>query len=302
MLLIYRHLRIGLIAACLALGACAEKARTLHVAVVQFEAESIAAVDAIDVMRRAEIAPPRQSPAEATDQFVKNVLEFEGDITSDALPIVIDPYTVDPSKLAEIDKRWSAFLGDLRLQYTAFARIFDSIERASFTGRKAIQEAKPYIEKLTAQMAFFADSIEQHPPRLLQYRNALLAQLNLIKASNQSTEDKRQQIASWRDDWIAMEAAEAELMRATVERCVKAAIVGREIRQQIADYNNISLADIVEAINRGFLIAESITGDDYSELHARADEIIQTIKSDPIWSSVADTVLRELNGLMPPSV
>ncbi len=279
----------------LLLAGCTEKARTLHVGVSQFEVQSMLAIDAIDRLRLAEVAPAARSPAQATDELVRNVLDFEGEITVDALPVLIDPYALDAAAMAESDRRWAAFIGDMRTQYTAFARIFDSIERASFTGREAIRQTKPYVEKLTAQMAFFADSIARNPPQLLQQRSAMLQGLNDIKAGSAPTDEKARQIARWRDDWLALEAAEGELMRQTVEQCVKAAIIGREIRQQIEIYDDVTLDDIVEAMNRGFQIAQSVTGDDYAQLRGRADEIVQTIRADPVWSSVADTVLREIN-------
>lgn len=273
------------------------KARTLHVAAGDFKNESVAAVDAIDAMWRAEIAPPALSHAAATDAFADRVLALEEPVTSETLPIVLDPYTLSPAEQKQLEERWSAFLSDLRLQYVTFAAIFDNVERASFTGRDEIGQAQPYVEKLTAQLAYFAQSISDHPPRLAQHRGALLARLDMIQQSSDPESEKRQAIALWRDDWLAMEAAENDLRDRTVRQCVKAAIIGKTVRDQIVAYGDLTLEDLVEAINLGFQLAQSATGNDFAGLRGRVDEITQSIQADPVWSNSVNEVLGQINHL-----
>ena len=290
-------LLLGVIALGLSISGCMAKARTLHVAVSDFKNESVAAVDAIDAMWRAEIAPPPLSHAAATDAFVERVLILEEPVTSETLPIILDPYAIGAAEQQQLEERWSAFLGDLRLQYVTFASIFDNIERASFTGRDEIAEAQPYVEKLTAQLAYFAQSIADRPPQLVQHRGALLARLDAIQQGNDPESEKRKQIALWRDDWLAMQATESDLRDRTIKQCVKAAIIGQTVRDQIAAYGDVTMADLVEAINLGFQLAQSATGNDFAGLRGRVDEITQSIQADPVWSNSVNEILGQINHL-----
>lgn len=290
-----RLLLVVLVCGGLLVSGCTEKAQALKVGVSQFEAESIAAVDAIDSMRKQEIAPLERSAAKATREFVDNVLGLSpGTAVDDGnLGILLDTYTVTPSP--RVEQSWSQFIGNLRAQYTTFARIFDELDRASFTARNTVKEAEPFIEKLTAQLAYFAREIEKNPPRLIQQRSALLASLADIKNGSAPTADKRRQIAQWRDEWLALMAAEAELKRVTVEKCLKAATIGIGIREQIQDYDKISIADISSALKQVFAIAGSITGQDYSQLQSRVADIISMIENDPVWNTAAQAALTEIN-------
>jgi hypothetical protein len=288
---------LGVLALSLSLSGCMAKARTLHVAVDEFKNESVSAVDAIDTMWRAEIAPPPLTQSAATDAFVDRVLALDGNVTGEILPIVLDPYAISDTEQKQLEARWNVFLSDLRLQYVTFAAIFDNVERASFTGRSTIEEAQPYIEKLTAQLAYFAKSIEDNPPQLIQHRGALLARLNTLQESSIPEAEKRQQIALWRDDWIAMETSEAALRDQTIRQCVKAALIGKTVRDQIAAYGDLTQADLVEAINLGFQLAQSATGNDFAGLRGRVDEITQSIQADPVWSTSVDEVLGQINNL-----
>jgi len=288
---------LGLFALSLPVAGCMAKARTLHVAVNEFKNESTAAIDSIDAMWRAEIAPPPQSQAAAADAFVERVLSLDSEVTGDTLPIILDPYSLSPEEYKALEEKWGAFLGDLRMQYLTFASIFENVERASFTGRSAIEEAKPHVERLTAQLAYFAQTIEDAPPRLIQHRNALLQRLNEIQQGSAPEGDKRKQIALWRDDWLAMEAAENDLRDRTVRQCIKAALIGKTVRDQIGAYGDLTLQDLVEAINLGFQVAQSVTGDDYASLRSRTQEITQSIEADPVWKNSVDEILRQIGGM-----
>lgn len=288
---------LGLLALSLSIGGCMAKARTLHVAVTDFKNESVAAVDAIDTMWRAEIAPPPLSPAAATDAFAERVMALEEPVTGETLPIVLDPYALGAAERKQLEQRWSAFLGDLRMQYVTFAAIFDNVERASFTGRDEIEQAKPYVEKLTAQLAYFAKSIGDNPPRLVQHRGALLARLNALQGGDASEVETRQQLAQWRDDWLAMEAAENDLRDRTIKQCVKAAIIGKTVRDQIDAYGDLTQADLLEAINLGLQLAQSATGNDFAGLRGRIDEITQSIQADPAWNNSVNEILGQIGNL-----
>lgn len=283
---------VALIFTVMAIG-CAGKAKTLRVAVAQFEVESISAVNAIEEMRQKEIAPPERTPAQATAVFVDNSIQSKNPVTPKRIKLWSNPDAVEISPA--IEKAWSEFIAKLRLQYITFAGIFDDIEQASFTAQKTVKKASPYIEKLTAQLVHFAKSIDQNPPILLQRRAALMAELQTIKDSSINELEKRRKLAAWRDEWLALGADEQEIERNTVEQCLKAALIGKEIQKQILNYDQLSLNDITEALATVLGVAGTVTGRDFNQVQREVDRIVTDINNDPVWKKASELALVEVN-------
>ena len=283
---------------CLSFISCAGKARTLHLGVTQFQVESIAAVDAIDDMRKKEIAPEERSPVESTNSFVDNVLKSKRKAAG-RIERWIDPFKPVPKP--ETEKEWAKLIQNLKDQYLTFVRIFDEIERASFTGRAVVEESVPHMEKLVAQLAYFADAINQNPAQLLSRRSALIAELEKIRktigdtAAEDVPMETRNKIAEWREKWLVLMAAENELTRKTSEQCLKAVTLGLEVRRLMITYNQVSLQDISEALSTAFSLAGAVTGEDFSNLQARTEWVVQEINADPVWTSATKQLLKEIS-------
>ena len=279
-----------------AVAGCAGKAHTLKVAVGQFEVESIAAVNAIDDMHKEEIASAKRSPSAATNSFVDNVLKSTREATGERIEFWLNPQKVE--RKPETERAWADFIEHLRNQYFTFSRIFDQIEQASFTGRKVVQKSVPYIEKLIAQLAYFASSIDKNPPKFLDRRSALIVVLKNIRYGEADKEEKRRQIGEWRDKWLGLTAEEKELKRKTTEQCLIAVTIGLEIRKQMLAYNKVSLDDLSEAFTRILFVAGALTGKDFSSLQEKSERIVSEIENDPVWQRAASIALEEINKAM----
>ena len=282
----------------LSLFSCAGKARTLQLGVTQFEVESIAAVNAIDEMRKKEIAPEERSPVESTNSFVDNVLKSKRSAAT-RIDKWLNPY--NPNLDPETEKEWADLIQNLKEQYLTFTRIFNEIERASFTGRAVVAESVPYIEKLVAQLAYFADAINKNPPRLLNHRSALIAELEKMRIAVGDTApenvpmETRNKIGEWREKWSQLMSAEKELTRKTTEQCLKAVTIGLGVREQMVVYNQVSLDDISDALCTAFSLAGAITGEDFSKLQTRTAWVVEEINNDPVWSSATKQLLKEIS-------
>jgi hypothetical protein len=284
---------LALILPILASG-CAGKAQALKVSVAQFEAESLAAINGIERMRDAELAPLEVPAAEASRRFVDNAMTSTRPAVPSRIELWMNPNDVEID--AEEEKRWKEQMESLRAQYAAFARIFDSVEEASFTARDEVGKARPHAEKLTAQMVAFSSSISRHPVRMLNRRGALAAELEAIRRDDQLDQaQKRQAIAEWRDRWIVLTEEEDGLTRATVTQTLKAAKLGAQLRTQIVNYDKLSINDILEGAGLALRLAGEVSGKDLSSIRADAERLAAEAKSDPVWSRTADTVLREIN-------
>ena len=145
-------------------GCTPEKARALQTAATQFRAESLAAVNYIEILMKKETAPVPRSETAASEEFADFILRLKSDqpLTENAIRLALDPYAVTPDPQLEKDR--ADFLASLRLQYSTFASLFDDLDRGSFFARDAVKKSEPYAEKLTLQMAAFAQSISKDPP------------------------------------------------------------------------------------------------------------------------------------------
>ncbi len=333
----FRYLNLINMMILLMVTGCAGKAQCLKVAVGQFETESLAAIQAIDDMHKKELATETFSSVEKTYLFVENVLKSSRSADQNRIEHWLNPYK--PGVTEKTQAEWIAFIDELKNQYVKFASIYNDIERASFTGRELVPKGIQYIENLIAQIAYFAKSVDEHPPKLLNRRGALIAELeklrmkieekiakadrNKIKSINKlsgierskaianlsprlhavrkkwltslADANERQAIAQWQERWLALVAEEDELKRKTVEQCIKAVTIGLEIRKKMKEYNQISLEDISEALNRVLVLAGTVTGENYSRLQAQADKVFKDIKNDPVWQNATDLALREVN-------
>ena len=281
--------------AILLFAGCSGKANLLKIAATQYEADSLAAIDSIENLTRQEYAPPERSAAEASREFADLIIGYDADkeITQEAVQLAIAPDVVNlPSDVAS---RRTKFFADLRTQYRNFVAIFDDIESGSFFARDDVVNAKPYVEMLTAQLAYFARTLSVQPPQLLQRRNVLLNELEAIRKNNGNASEKRQDILRWRDQWNGLIDEENRLTRITVEQCLKAATVGMEIRKQLVAYNRLSMQDITEALSRGIELGGALTGKDLTTLQVRTSEIIAAIESDPNWKAAAERALSAIN-------
>jgi len=80
-----------------------------------------------------------------------------------------------------------------------------------------------------------------------------------------------------------------------VKKCLKATLIGREVRRLIDTYDKLSLDDLNSTIAFVLDQAGDISGKDFSQLKRKSEELFSTLENDPIWSDVAQTVLNQVN-------
>lgn len=268
-------------------GCTPEKARALRTAALGFKVEAVAAIDGIDAMQQAEIAPAPRSSTEATEEFVKHLLALDlarNPLTDDVVDLAADPYRVRSD--AQAQAGWRSFLDNLRQQYGAFAAIFDDAERGSYLAAPSVKQAARHAEALTAQLAHFAATIDRYPPVLLQRRGATKDKIvRTLQDRKLDDADRKRRLAELKEEWISIRAAEAELTRTTVERCLRAATLGRGVRNLIETYDRLSVDDLNTIAGSLLDTAGTFTGADYGTLKAKAASVAGQIKADPNLTS-----------------
>jgi hypothetical protein len=280
-----------LVGAALLLGGCAEKANTLQIGATQFEAESLAAIDRIDELRRQELSAAPVPDAQAMATFALLAGNSTEPITDRDLREWLHPLDVD---LGDADAEWEAFIGKLRGQYAAFAGIFASLDRGSLFAAPAVKQAEAPLRPLLVQLAGFAHAAESNPAQLWRRRGAIAEELEFVRddTAMQASEKRVRYEAQYRL-LQEIEAEEARLTRAVVEQCLKAVIVGKELRSLIIRYDRVSVEDIANGLSTALTLAGQVTGRDLSSLSNRTGEVLASIEADPDLEALLDTAIGE---------
>ncbi len=292
-------------------GCNVEKARAIQGAAVQFRAESLSAIDAMDEMHRQELALPERSPAEVRREFISNILGSTRDVDAALVELAIDPYQ-PPAYPA-----WDGFVLDLRGQYTNFAAIFDKIDAGAMVSPGEVKEAAEYAQKLTVQMALFADAIGKNPPVLYRQRDLIIKKLRdqqrqyrklqtqirtdygtpdqAPAALRDRLRDIENQVGELLSNWQQVRDQENKLLNTTLAQCLKAAVLGKELGQLVSQYDQLDLNRINVLVPRILNTAAAITGRDFGALRSRTTGLISEIQADPLWSKVTSGLIDRVN-------
>lgn len=286
----------GLLFACALLAGCAtpEKAQALRVAALQFEQESLAAINLLENSVEREQSLPDAAAGETERAFVRNVRDFSSPlILPKDLDFLIDPDAQTGSQ--EAQQSLNDTFGRLRTHYTAFASMFDDLEQGSYFAAGAVAQAKEHAMRLTAQLTRIADNTTRSPPMLLRQRGYFAGEINLIRtaASNGTmpNSDVDRRLIEVHRGLRKMQDEEAALKRGIVEQCLKAAVIGMEVTRLIENYDKIDLNGIVAVIGNATSAAGELTGKDFSSLSLRAEVIRERIRNDPDFNRVVGNLL-----------
>jgi hypothetical protein len=281
-----------LLSTSLILGACANKAKMIQVGATQFEAESLAAIERIDELRRKEIEAMPLPPEKASAFFVQGVKNSAKPITLATLRVLTTPLATEtPTSEAQ----WQAFLQKMRQQYTTFAATFASLDKGSWFAAAEVKETIPILDKLIAQMAAFARSIQNHPAEFMRERAAIAAEVEQVRQIRPFTEITDLKLLELERRLRETAAAEEQITRDTVEQALKAATLGIELRKLLVNYDQLSLDDISEGLSIAFKLVAGIPGLDLSGLNVATNELIGEIEKDESLRGFFKTALSEIS-------
>jgi hypothetical protein len=273
-------------------GACAQKAKMIQAGALQFEEESIAAIEKIDELRRKETEAAPLPPDKTSAFFVNSVKKSTQPITLKTLEILIAPLKTNAPKS---EAEWQAFLQKMRRQYTTFAVTFANLDKGSLFAAPHVKEAIPILDKLIAQMAAFAASIRKNPAEFIRERAAIAAELEQVRDTTPHNETTDLKLLELERRLREVVANEEQITRDTIAQALKAVTLGVQLRALLEEYDKLSLNDIADGISTVFKVAGSVTGLNLSELKAELDDVITMIKKDGSLSELFETALSEIS-------
>lgn len=281
-----------LLSTSLIFGACANKAKMIQAGATQFEAESLAAIERIDELRRKETEATPLPREQASKLFVELVKKSTGQINLETLETLREPLK---TKTPKSEAQWQAFLQKMRQQYTTFAATFASLDKGSWFAAANVKATIPILDKLIAQMAAFARSIQDHPAEFIRERAAIAAEMEQVRERRPFTEVTDLKLLELERRLREIAAAEEQITRDTIEQALKAATLGTELRKLLVNYDKLSLDDIAEGLSIAFKLVGGIPGLDLSGLNAVTDDLITQIKADESLRKPFETALSEIS-------
>ncbi len=278
------------LAVALLLAGCAEKAKTVQLGATQFKAESFAAIDKIGALQAAEITAPPLPPGQAADKFVALVEGSTRPIDQQTLQLLLNPGAIGTPATSA---RWQAFLDGLRAQYATFASIFDSLDQGSLLAAPDVKRAIAPLDKLTAQMAAFARTVQTHPAVFIAERANLAADIESARDNTQlSPAQKRTALLQLRERLVNVAAAEQRMTAETAAQCLKAASLGLELRKLLAAYDSLTVDDLMEGLATAFQVAGTVSGRDFGGLESRTESVIAEFTATPELKALFDDALK----------
>ncbi len=292
----------------LALNGCSpEKARSLQASALQFRNESLAAITAIDTLRKRELEAPPRSPSDIRQTFISNILNSSIELNSRTIDLAIDPYR-SPSSTD-----WDTFIQELKLQYEQFSDIFDSLDRKPNVSRDELKKAGGHARSLTIQMALFAQALSDNPPIFTQYRTRTLVKFRKVRREYQALQsriavggadrdalqsrksDLENQTGELLNEWQAIQQEERALLESTVAQCMRAATIGKQVIEAADRYDDLDISQLNALIPSLFTTASSFTGKDYKTLQLKSTNFVMDLQRDPLWSAVAQPLINRMN-------
>lgn len=280
-------------------GCSKDEAKSLKNTAKLFSEESIAAIDAIETMILKEVQEPIQTEEEAKASFLRIVLrkELSDQKLTDNFERLLNP--PQPSKIAINNMR--AYMASLRSQYGTLASIYDDLERGHLLAKDAVQKSKIPLEKLTVQMAYIAACVDQNPANLLKDKSKVITEIKRLRRLYFKTKDPVEKkdfegkILEQFLQWQRIEKNQQELTQIVLEHSTKAAMLGRELRERIDRYDDISLESMNSLLTNVLDIVSTLNGNDYSGLKKQANQLWVTINNDEDFKGSTTFILSQFN-------
>jgi hypothetical protein len=280
-------------------GCSKEEAKALKDTANLFGNESIAAIDATETMILKELQEPTQTEEEEKALFLRVVLRQQ--ISDEDLVSNLKRLMNPPQPSATAVGNLKAYMASLREQYGTLVAIYDDVERGHLLANEAVQKSKAPLEKLTVQMAYLAVCVDKYPANLLKDQSKVLAEIRRLRntyfktADPATKKDIEGKIVEQFFQWQKIEKNEQELTQNVLNPATKAAMLGRELREKIDRYGDITLESLNSLLINVLDIVSNVNGQDYSGLKKQANQVWEAIKNDEDFRGSAEVILSQFN-------
>lgn len=181
-------------------------------------------------------------------------------------------------------------LDNLTAEYDTALEIFQNLESIDYGSSQIVARTAQPARCLTVKMLILAKEIQNRPPkpnnpqrvRISLKLNELREQYKNPELSTGITrEEIKRQVAEQVDAWLAVNAAEKQMIEASIAKLVIAADTGRKLSKLIDDYSNLSFDVIATRVTQIIGVTSTITGSNYSTTLTQIKTLEAAVNQDP---------------------
>jgi hypothetical protein len=264
----------------------------LYVAAQAFASSGREAVETVHALLLAETSLATESNESAVADVAQSIeKEFGAGVTLNAEMIdeLLKGMTLTNPAAAEVTEQFAL----LDQSYVVFASMFQSLQRGYLFSKDSVKKSEKHAINLTVQLINIAQSLNKHPVKfqrrraLVQYRLQQARQINEEAARKAAIRLLAAEIVTLRQD-------EKKANEDAIQKCLRAAESGQRVSEQIRDYDQASLGDILAVTGDLLGFVNSISGNAQvtQDLLRRFSTVKETIKNDAYWGPLLDEKIK----------
>jgi hypothetical protein len=261
-----------------------EKAEALQLAAEQFRVDAVSAIDQINYLFLQDISIAQPSDEEQKETVVQILQKKDKKyLTNDVLNKIAK--RADRGKSAATVT--NAQLDTLKAQYYQFENMFSSLVKGSYFAKDAVNKAEKHAVNLTLQLINFARILQNGDFTFSASRAAILTKMH--KAVDEPNEALQQEyFNNLATEFIQLLKDEKAAKENAIRQCYKAAESGNITLELIRNYDNLTVADIMNTIKGSLKFAAEITNGNQSivDLTTKFDGVEKMIKENPDYQDL----------------
>ncbi len=266
-------------------GCTPEKAQALLTTIKSFESKSIQAINSYEQLFKEYRTLKKKSKEEIFTQTSQAILMPGGanSVTVERLAEKLSSIK-EKNQLADLQKEFY----EIKSVYSAIRSAYASLPQGSMLGAQYVSCGQNIVAKATNQLVNFAMNINDSPLYPMALKEEVAKYRALVKAKKEN-ESKIvfNEIAVAFSQYDEKHEDALKLTLIAVEE-------GRRVHDLLADYNTITVSQIISVLNFSFSFINSLEGIDVSDVITEMETIQKEMDASEEWKRIKEIPLTEV--------
>jgi len=267
-------------------GCTPEKAEALLTAIKAFESQSIQALDAYESLFKEYRAIKMESQDELFTQAYEAVKQ-QG-VKNTKFEIAVSNVGKLESERAstKIENEFQ----QIKSAYALLSSAYESLPQGSMLGAQYVSCGQTAVAKLTKQLVNFSVDIDNSP----LYPSALRQEFSEFKALAIQGDAQKDKTKQKFDNFYSGVAAYEEKHRTAMKLSLAAVEQGRKLNALLANYDEVTISNILGVVQYGLSFAGTLKGIDVSKASASLKTVKEEMDKDDYWIRVESIPLSSI--------
>jgi hypothetical protein len=270
----------ALVLCCVLVGCTQERALALKAGAQAFSDKAVAAIDALVELQLRGMLGKTETEEVLIRKAREDLLETQRKAPDQLSAVIDDEAFAWINERSQLRLDGFSKYGELKDAYEAFAAAYRRLPEGSVLAVGAVACSAVLGARLVNRMALAGQGLLKSPV-LLRYET-LVDTRNLKSAAKEAVQSRNEQPfdAAVRSR-VALLKEQGSANAAVVQKLADAAEAGMAVLDMIEKYNDVSIADLLQALRRVLVVRESTAGLSSQAQRARLDDVIAKLNSKP---------------------